>query len=175
MRNKLWGNIGTAVLAVVLALIIWINAIYQTDRPREDFFPEPLPVQVLNAPAGFVATNNPPQTVRVRLRTFSSTWATLTAADFDVTTDWSDLTEGLHSVPVKVSCANRTVTILSVHPDTIFVRLEPVREITRTVEIELKDQDAILYRGRRLPGGSHPIALWPTLHHRTHDRPGALG
>ena len=134
---------GTAVLAVVLALIIWINAIYQTDRPREDFFPEPLPVQVLNAPAGLVATNNPPQTVRVRLRTFSSTWAMLTAADFDVTADWSDLTEGLHSVPVKVSCANRTVTILSVHPDTIFVRLERVREITRTVEIELKDQDAV--------------------------------
>ncbi len=128
---------------MVLALVIWINAIYQTDRPREDFFPEPLPVQVLNAPSGLVATNNPPQTVRVRLRTFSSTWATLTVSDFDVTTDWSGLTEGLHSVPIKVSCANRTVTILSVHPDTIFVRLERVHEITRPVEIELKDQDAV--------------------------------
>lgn len=134
---------GTVVLSLVLALIVWINAIYQTDRPREDFFPEPLPIQVLNAPEGLIATNNPPQTVRVRLRTFASTWAALTAADFDVSTDWSGLTEGLHSVPVEVSCANRTVTILSVHPDTIFVRLERMSEITQTVELVLRDQDTV--------------------------------
>lgn len=143
MLSKLWGGVGTVILALILAIIVWVNAIYQNDRPREDFFPEALPVQVLNTPAGLVATNNPSQSVRVRIRAFSSTWATLSANDFDVTADWRNLGEGLHSVPVEVSCSNRTVSVLSVHPETIYVRLERIATITQTVSIDLRDQDAV--------------------------------
>lgn len=143
MPRKFWGGLGTVSLALVLAIIVWVNAIYQNDRPREDFYGEALSVQVLNAPAGFVATNNPSQSVRVRIRAFSSTWVTLSASDFDVSADWKNLREGLHSVPVQVSCSNRTVTVLSIHPETIYVRLEPVQQITETIIVDLRDQDAI--------------------------------
>jgi YbbR domain-containing protein len=135
--------LGTVSLALILSLIVWVNAIYQNDKPREDFFLEALPVQVLAAPAGLVPTNSPSQTVRVRIRAFSSTWTALSASDFDVTADWRSLGPGLHSVPVEVSCSNRTVSIVGVYPETIYVRLETVEEITQTVAIDLRDQDAV--------------------------------
>ncbi len=143
MRRRIWGGLGTAVLAILLSVIVWVNAIYQNDRPREDFFPESFSVQVLNAPAGLVAVNNPTQLVRVRMRAFASAWDTLSSADFDVTADWGGLGAGTHSVPVKVSCSNRTVTIVSIHPQSIFVRLEPLQEITQTLTVDLRDQDAL--------------------------------
>jgi YbbR domain-containing protein len=137
------GAVGTIVLALVLSLIIWVNAIYQNDRPREDYYPEALSIHVLDAPAGLVATNSPTESVRVRIRTYSSTWETLSSADFDVTSDWSHLDAGLHSVPVRVSCSNRTVSVLNVHPEMIYVRLEPTKQVRHAVSVTLLDQDAV--------------------------------
>lgn len=90
MRRRVLDGVGTVLLALILGVIVWVNATYQSDRPREDPFPEPIAVQVLGAPSGFVATNDPVQNVSVRIRAFSSSWATLTADDFSATADWGD-------------------------------------------------------------------------------------
>ena len=132
MRRKILDGIGTALLALILGVIVWVNATYQSDRPREDPFPEPIPIQVLSAPTGFVATNDPIQHVTVRIRAFSSSWATLTTDDFSATADWGRLAEGMHAVPIKVACSDRTTTIMSVHPRTAYVQLERTKK-------ELKD------------------------------------
>ncbi|MCD6519370.1 MAG: hypothetical protein J7M05_05540, partial [Anaerolineae bacterium] len=142
-RRKLWGDISTAILALVLAVIVWVNATYQSDRPREDFFPKPIPIEVLNAPSGLVVTNNPPNSVRVKLKAFASSWQTLTVNDFRAVADWSGLTEGTHAVPVKVTCFDRTVSIISVHPDTIYVRLERLERKLKEVAVELKDREEV--------------------------------
>jgi len=140
-RRKLWDNLSTALLAVGLALVVWVNATYQSDRPGEDLFPEPIPIQVLNAPTGLTVTNDADQYVSVRIKAFSSSWASLTASNFSATTDWSGLTEGVHPVAVKVTCSDPTVTIVSTQPESIYVRLERLRKEFISVTVELEDMD----------------------------------
>ena len=45
-------NIGSAILALVLATVVWVNATYTSDRPREDYYPLNIPIEVVNIPLG---------------------------------------------------------------------------------------------------------------------------
>ncbi len=143
MREILFDRIGTALLALLLGTIIWISATYQTDRPREDFFPAQIPVQLLHQSADLVIVNEPVNAVRVRIRAFSSSWETLTAADFAATADLNGLDEGMHVVPVEISVSDPTVTILSVHPQALYVRLERTEREVRAVNIEINGLDEV--------------------------------
>lgn len=142
-RRRLRDDLGTALLALVLAIVVWVNATYQADKPREDVFPQPIPIEVLNAPSGLTVTNNPETSVRVVIRAFSSSWANLTASSFRATADWKGLSEGVHRVPVKVTCADRSVTILSVQPESVYVQLERLVKEAFEVSIEIEDKDAL--------------------------------
>ena len=143
MRRKLWDVLSTFSLALVLAIIVWVNAIYQGDRPHEDLFPTPLDIQVLNTPSGFAVTNNPAETVQVRIKAFASSWETLGASDFSVTADWGGLTEGMNNVPIRVTCSERTVTLIAVYPEIMYVRLERLKSEEKEVVVELRDMDEV--------------------------------
>ncbi|MFP3895755.1 MAG: YbbR-like domain-containing protein [Anaerolineales bacterium] len=136
-------HIGTALLALILALIVWVNATYQKDPPREDFFPREIPIQVLNAPTDLVVTNDPADALEVKIRTFSSTWEQLGVNDFNATADWGDLEANMNTVDVEVTCADPTVKILDFHPKTIYVRLEPKREEDKEVEVVLEGRGEV--------------------------------
>lgn len=143
MRKRIWDDIGTALLALLLAMVVWTNAMYQEDRPYEGTFPRPIPITVLNAPQGYVATNEPIQQVEVRIKTFSSRWDTLRATDFNAVSDWSGLGEGMHAVPVEVTITDPTVTIISVQPSTVYVRLEQVKQELKEVQVNLINREDV--------------------------------
>ncbi|MFO7916515.1 MAG: CdaR family protein [Anaerolineae bacterium] len=136
-------HMGTALLALMLALIVWVNATYQKDPPREDFFPRQIPIQVLNAPSDLVVTNDPAEAVEVKIRTFSSTWEKLGVNDFNATADWEALEAGMNTVDIEVSCADPTVNILDFHPEVIYVRLEPQQSEDQEVNVELVGHEEI--------------------------------
>ncbi len=143
MRKELLDRIGTAILALILGTMIWVNATYQTDRPREDFYPTQIPIQVLNEPTDLVVVNEPVDSVRVRIRAFASSWDALTTSDFSATVDWSKLDEGMHVVPVTVSVSDPTVTLVSVHPQAIYVRLERTGREVHDVEIQVEGKEEV--------------------------------
>ncbi len=140
-RRRLWDTLGTALLAVVLALVVWVNATYQNDMPREGPFPDPIHIEVLNAPKGLILTNQADEYVSVRIKAFASSWSSLRASSFRATADWSGLSEGVRPVPVKVTCSDPTVTILSTQPESVYVQLERLAKQDATVRVELKDMD----------------------------------
>ena len=142
-RYKWREDLGTALLALALALVVWVNATYQADKPREDAFPQPIPIEVLNAPSGLTVTNNPANSVRVVIKAFSSSWASLTPSSFRATADWKGLSEGVHRVPIKVTCSDRSVTIISVQPESVYVQLERVVKEAFEVSVNIEDKDAL--------------------------------
>jgi YbbR domain-containing protein len=143
VRKRIWDDIGTALLALLLSMVVWTNAMYQEDRPYEGTFARPVPITVLNAPPGFVATNESIQQVELRIKTFSSRWDTLRVTDFNAVSDWSGLGEGMHAVPVEVTVADPTVNILSVQPSTVYVRLEQVKQELKEVQVNLINRDDV--------------------------------
>lgn len=143
MADRAWRHISTALLALIVGVLIWVNATYQNDRPREDVFGQPIPIERLNVPEGMVVTNQPASQVRVRIKTFASTWEELSVGDFTATSDWEGLKEGTYTVPVSIECEDRTVSILSVEPSEITVQLEPLLSEARPVIIEVEGEDEL--------------------------------
>ena len=102
-RRKFIDNIGTVSLALVLAVVIWVYAMYQNDRPQTAWFPEAIPIEVVNAPSGLEVVNNPAQSARVQIKAFASSWNSLTASSFRATVDWRNLKRA------RILCRSRSL------------------------------------------------------------------
>jgi YbbR domain-containing protein len=71
--NWLLNNIGLLVLAIFLALIIWITAQYTND-PNEERTTRPLKLEKTGLAPGYIITNDYSQDARITLRAPSSIW-----------------------------------------------------------------------------------------------------
>jgi len=142
-RAPLWDTLGTGVLALGLAIIVWVNAIYQDDPPHQDYYPDPVPVEIINQAPGLAITNAPADSVSVLIQGFQSSWNSLVNSSFRATVDLAELSEGLHTVPVQVTCSDPTVTIVSTQPETIYVSLERIESDELPVTLALENLDEL--------------------------------
>jgi YbbR domain-containing protein len=142
VARRLRDSLGTAGLAIILSLIIWVNATYQADPP-EDRVVEGVPIVVVNAPSGFQPVNEPATAVTLEVRAFQSSWGNLRRDDFSVTADWAGLSEGSHTVTLAWRSSDPTVTILNVYPRQQTLVLESIKRDTREVTLELRDTDRV--------------------------------
>lgn len=140
-RIRLLDTLGTALIALVLSVIVWVNAVYQNDPPQEGFFTSPIPIEIDHLPEGLTITNAPAQEAQVNVKAFQSTWSTLTTSSFRASVDLAGLGEGLHTVPVEVICSNPTVTILSTKPDSLYVELEQTAQREMEVTVRLDNRE----------------------------------
>jgi YbbR domain-containing protein len=131
------GSFGTFLLALVLAVIVWIVAVQEENPIEQGEFPEPIPVQVRNQPAGttFLPSTFDEQ-VSLTIRAPRSTWRDLRT---DKCTVWIDLEgrgPGDYEVPVEYGCTDSNIRVLELRPATVPVRLK--EEISRTVPVQVQ-------------------------------------
>jgi len=81
--------------------------------------------------------NTPDKTARVRIRAYESSWSTLTTGSFKAVVDLANVPAGTHSVPIKVTCSDRLVSVLETQPQTVYVELQPLQIISMPVEARL--------------------------------------
>jgi YbbR domain-containing protein len=130
-------SLGTFLLALALAVIVWIVAVQEENPIEQGEFPEPITVQVRNQPAGttFLPSGFDEQ-VSLTIRAPLSTWRDLRA---DKCTAWIDLNgrgPGDYEVPVEHGCTDPNIRVLELRPATVPVRLK--KEISRTVPVQLQ-------------------------------------
>lgn len=130
-------NIWSAIIALVLATVVWVNATYASDRPREDYYPQSIPIEVVNIPEGLTLTTLPENSARVRIRAFSTSWSTLTASSFKATVDLANRLPGVGTAPVRVTCSDQLVSVIETQPQTIYVELELLQAVSMTVQAGL--------------------------------------
>lgn len=128
-------NITALVLALSLAVTVWIVALNEEDPFEEKLFPEPLPVAIHNLPEGMVLVANNSPTVEVRLRAPASVWASLRPDQVRVVADLSSAASGVTTVALKVEVDTRNARVVSVQPAEVQIALESI--VTRTVPVQL--------------------------------------
>jgi len=139
-RGRLWENVGSVAISLVLAVVVWVNAVYETDPPVQDAYPQPIPIEIVHQAEGLVISNAPGQEVNIQIKAFRSSWDSLTVESFRATVDLAGFGEGLHTVPVKVTCTNPTVTIVTTQPDSVYVQLEALQRSEFPVELRLENE-----------------------------------
>ena len=142
-------NLGSAILALALAIMVWVVAVNEGNPPHEGLFPsEGLPIEVVGLPEGLVLFDQINGQVTVALRGPQSSWDDLQPGHFRAYVDLSGLKMGLHNVEVRVKCAEcaqKRVSILGVEPAQITVRLEEFKEEMVMVRVHVLDSPPLGY------------------------------
>ncbi len=142
----LFDRLGTLVLSVVLALIVWLIAINQENPLVQQVFPNELSIQVRGLTEDLQPVQDlSTQTVRVTVRAPSNSWETLDAEDFDASINLAGLGPGEHTVPVEVNRLDPQVEIINRQPAELRVTLDGVLEKDVPVRVNVMDSPAFGY------------------------------
>jgi YbbR domain-containing protein len=150
MIRWLLENLGLMLLAVVIAVVVWIAAMWAHDPIEEVEFEQPIPIHVENLPPGTHLLDGWQQEVRVRLRAPRSVLDELRTEDIDAFIDLSPnlapLAPGEYDVPVQVTLNADPATLLMVEPEFIRVELEPMRERAVPVSVQVRGEPDLGYQ-----------------------------
>jgi YbbR domain-containing protein len=148
-------GLGSFVMALVLAIMVWMAATIQANPFTEGYLAERVPVEVVNRGEGLVVVGGVGQEVRIRVRAPESVWEDLTADDFRAYVDLQGLGVGLHEVAVRVEPAGNLVRILQVSPSALAIRLDNVAQKSVPVTIDVLGNPPLGYSVR-------PVQVAPT-------------
>ena len=149
MIRWLLENMGLMLLALVIAVVVWIAAAWDRDPIEELEFGQPIPVQVENLPPGTYIMDGWQQEVRVRLRAPQSVMDELRSNDIkaviDLSPDMEPLAPGVLDVPVQVTLKADPATLLEVEPEYVRVELEEIWERTAPISVEVRGEPDLGY------------------------------
>jgi YbbR domain-containing protein len=143
LRRTLLENFSSALLALFLAVVVWVVAMYEKAPPRTQFFPTPISIKVLNLGDGLVISGSVPAEVKLQVRALATTWDQLKAGSFDATLDLLGLQAGTHDLPVQAKSLDKAASILRVDPARVSVNLEQVDERKVRVRAKVLDEESI--------------------------------
>ncbi|MFC2015563.1 YbbR-like domain-containing protein [Chloroflexota bacterium] len=146
--RKLLNNLGTVILSLLLAFVVWIAATFQLDPFTEQAFAG-VPLAYLNQPDGteFYNAEDVAERVDVLVRAPESVLKDLRPSDFEATVDLATVPVGEPSqVAIDVRSFNDAIRILEYEPQAEVVHLEVVVAITVPVTIDVQGEVATGYR-----------------------------
>ena len=148
----LFTNIGTLLLALILAVVVWISAVTASNPNVERT--RTVPLDIIGLDADMLIVGNVPTQVRVTLEAPSSVMDSMNAAENAVQAwvDLAGLDPGTHDlrVQVQVNPAFRPVRQGPVIPELVEVTLEPLLTRSFPVKIDVTGEPAVGYQKGRL-------------------------
>jgi len=128
MARIFLSNLGSMIMALILATMVWMAATIQANPFVEAFLSEEVPVAVINRGEGLVIVGGMDQSVRIKVRTAESVWADLRADSFRAYVNLEGLGIGSHQAPVQVEPPGGLVRILETSPAVVTIRLDQSAE-----------------------------------------------
>lgn len=139
-------NLGTLLLALILAITAWVAAVGQADPVIEQAFPEPIEINYQGLQDGLTIINDPPQVGQITLRAPNSIWRILTPEELQLIVDLSDIGAGNHRLQVKPIVDANATLITALNPAVVQVSIEPLATKLIDVILILEGSPAPDYR-----------------------------
>jgi YbbR domain-containing protein len=139
MKNTLISlsrNIGSLLLAVFLAVTVWVTAVSQADpdEVRDPVFA--VPITVVNLAPDLVAQGYEQVPVQLTLRAPKSVWDDLQADDIQILLDLAGRTEGVYTLPLRVEVGRVPVRVEHIGPASLQIIID--RLLVRTMDIRVE-------------------------------------
>ena len=129
-------NIGTFLLAFILAMAVWVSAVVATD-PNEQHTMRPVTLDTIGGASDMVLVEPVTDQVRLTIKAPNSIWNQLNNNP-NLASAWIDLTglqPGEHTLDVKAHVDLRPIQLVQIEPATIHIRLEPL--VRREIPVDL--------------------------------------
>jgi YbbR domain-containing protein len=140
--SKIASNIGSLLLALALAVAVWMNAVTQEDPDEVRVFSFPVTVSVNGLQEGLVAQGYENVTLQMTLRGPQSVLNQLQADDVYVAADLSGDAIGSYEVPLEVTIDRGPVRVEKVAPASLQIVVDRLVTKTMTVRVELNGNPA---------------------------------
>ncbi len=141
----LLGNLGNLLLAIVLAVLVWVVAERQANPSSEKTFRDPIPITLQNLPAGMVAYDVSAETVQVTVNTPDNVWNGLNPEQVSAWIDLSGQVSGTLDLPVNVSVPNRAAPVVKIEPASVRLKLESLAEAQLPVSVAVSGEPALRF------------------------------
>lgn len=140
-------NLRLFLLALVLAVAVWVSAVTAADPDETRLYPAAIPIEYIGQEPSLVLSAPPPTAAQVTLQAPRSIWEKLIAQKnaIRVIVDLTGLDAGSHHVAVQVQLSLRPVRVVSVTPSAIDLTLEPLVTRTLAVDVTLTGEPATGY------------------------------
>lgn len=149
MWRWLGRNLGTLLLAFLLALVVWVTAVLSTDPNEERLYPAPIAIEHVGLDPGLLLVEVTPSHAQVSMIAPRSVWSQL-QANPNLVRIWVDLSglgagEHLVQLHTQVSLA-KPVRIMNTEPAEARVVLEPLSSRSFPVIAQVNGDPAVGYR-----------------------------
>jgi YbbR domain-containing protein len=132
----LLSNARTIGLAFILAVVVWISAVTDSDPDVTQTYPQPIPIEIVGQNTSLIIANEYPESVNLILKAPRSVWELMLQNPDDIRAilDLSGMDDGTNEVPVQVQITYRPVKIVATNPASVNLVLETM--ITRTLKVD---------------------------------------
>jgi YbbR domain-containing protein len=135
MLRWLWSNLGSLLLAFILALAVWIVAVTNAD-PTETRELGPISIEYTGLRQGLLRVGEPPPTAGiVTVRAPLSVWEQIGSQNVALVVHLEGLEEGTHELAVETSVDVQPAQVSQWDPESISLTLE--RAATASLDIEV--------------------------------------
>jgi len=145
MIRRIADTILRAVLALLLAVLVWIVAAQEKDPTQVGPFLTAIPLTRVNQPPDTLVYGQTADSVQVTLRAPESLWKQLTADQIKAEIDLASRPYGHLTAPVQVRVANRAIEVMRVEPATVDLDFESITEQSVPVRITKTGDPALGY------------------------------
>lgn len=149
MARKLANTIGTAILALILALVVWFGATSAANPAITDWHQGQVPIIIKGQPRDSVIVTPIESYAEVRITVPRDSWETVRPTDFIAYVDLSQVSVGeTADVPVVVQAIKRGIRLVGYRPTSVTVRLEQYDSKTVLVRVNTVDEPPLGYAAR---------------------------
>ena len=140
MFRSVVSQLGSLILATLLATTVWVVATNDENPSREAWFPDALAIEFANLEPGLVVYHQSAQFVHIKVLAPQATYDQLRASSFHVIADLKALGAGEHNVKLKVETDASNVSITAMDPvNAVDVQLEQIKSRVMDVHSDVLD------------------------------------
>jgi YbbR domain-containing protein len=140
--------LGNILLAIVLAVLVWVVAERQANPSSEKTFRDPIPITQQNLPAGMVTYGASADKAQVTVSAPDNVWNEIDPQQVTAWIDLSGQVSGTLDLPVKASVPNRAAPIVKISPAFVRLKMEPLAEAQLPVAIAVNGEPALGFAAR---------------------------
>ena len=161
MLDWLGKNLRIFLLALVLAVSVWVSAVIAADPDETRPFPTPVIIEIVGQDPALVITNTYTRQIELVLQAPKSVWSQLTSGENSVRAivDISNLGVGSFQVPIQVQVTIQPARIMSTSLESLELVLENLLTETRPVEINITGTPAIGYEAQDIVLSSEDVII----------------
>lgn len=141
-------NLSSLLLALVLAIAVWVSAVTASDPNEERFLTRPVEIKLTGKAPELKLMKTSNTSVRLKLKAPQSLWERLDS-DASLISAWVDLSNlgaGEHTVPVQIQIDLSPVRLVSQEPLQITLSLEPVLSEMRPISLLITGKPPLGYQ-----------------------------